>query len=255
MGFLRRFFLRGVRPPKMVASMDSSQTGDAEWTLRSARLRRAGRRLGMGIAALALLSALLVLIPYPLHIVAPVQVRAIVRVPVTVPSEARVLERLKEEGDAVAQDVPLLRISAGGADTVLHSPLAGVVVHLPEQTDGKIFAAGATLAEVADLSTLRADLFVSEAEVMDVALGQPVTLRVRTLPHRLFHGQVETIAAAVQERPDGSRVVRVSTTLKNPDGVLRENTAGYARVEAPKRALGAVLFAPLVRWFKLRWAL
>ena len=48
------------------------------------------------------------------------------------------------------------------------------------------------------------------------------------------------------------RVVRVITEIPNPDGVLKTDMTGYAKIATGHRPVWDVLFRPIIRWLKVR---
>jgi cobalt-zinc-cadmium efflux system membrane fusion protein len=59
-------------------------------------------------------------------------------------------------------------------------------------------------------------------------MGQPVSIHVESLPGREFRGEIAYIAPAVDPH---TRTAKARVPLANPDGVLRANMYGEARVE------------------------
>ncbi|MCC6238264.1 MAG: efflux RND transporter periplasmic adaptor subunit [Dehalococcoidia bacterium] len=113
-------------------------------------------------------------------------------------------------------------------DYVLHSPVAGVVTRVPVNV-GEMALPGQVLLAVADLSTLRLTLYVEEADLAHVRIGQRVTLVADPYPARTFEGvvtsinhQAEFTPRNVQTRTDRLNLVfGVHLTVENPDAALR----------------------------------
>jgi multidrug resistance efflux pump len=70
---------------------------------------------------------------------------------------------------------------------VLRAPLSGTVYgeDLPRMS-GKYFAKGSTVCRVADVQELLVRVQVPEREIGDVSVGEPVRLKTRAFPGRLF---------------------------------------------------------------------
>ena len=83
------------------------------------------------------------------------------------------------------------------------SPISGVVVtpHLKDRL-GSFVQEGETLAEVDDISTLQARIFLPEFAMQRVRSGAPVSLLLRSL-FRPLRGSVSSIAPASSELPHG----------------------------------------------------
>ena len=80
------------------------------------------------------------------------------------------------------------------------SPASGIVATPSRQLKdlvGQLVAPGTLIAKVYDFSTVTAQLVVSEKEIADVRVGQPVALRVRAYPDVAFHGTVTAVATEV----------------------------------------------------------
>ncbi len=133
----------------------------------------------------------------------------------------------------------------------LRSPISGSVVSsLPERLLGSRLSPGAIAVEIADLSSLRARLFVSEAEIQDVQKGQRVSLR----PDSSFgtvSGVVGDIAMSSSEIEAGLQAkteykglapphyYAVTVQLANPRNELVYGMSGTAKIRTERRsALG-----------------
>ena len=92
--------------------------------------------------------------------------------------------------------------------------------------EGMKAAAGDTLFRIGDISLMWVLADVPEYDLGRVKIGQPVTVRVRSLPSRVFTGKVGLIYPQVNTQ---TRTTRVRIELPNPDGVLLPDM--YADVE------------------------
>lgn len=105
-----------------------------------------------------------------------------------------------------------------------------------KQKVGERMAPGDLVAEVYETGTVRAEVAVSERDIGDVRVGAPASVRLRAYPERAFTGTVTAIApAATDEGGVGDRVVRVSVSLDNREGLLRPRLTGYARIASGDR--------------------
>ena len=128
--------------------------------------------------------------------------------------------------------------------------LGDAVMSLPALADLRRHFAGVRLAVAArasvaplftlvDHSTVWAMLQVPEATLARVKVGQPVELRVDSLPGKVFTGKLTWIGPAVDER---TRMVRARAEFANPDRlrvVFRFPDVERFHASANVRELGA----------------
>lgn len=110
----------------------------------------------------------------------------------------------------------------------LRAPIAGrvssVMIH-----EGESAGAGAALMTISDLAHVHLTLYVPEAELGRVYLGQPAEVRVDAYPGRVFAGRVTYIAAQAEFTPRNvqtkeervNMVFAVKIALENPEGILK----------------------------------
>ncbi|OLE67765.1 MAG: hypothetical protein AUG09_00835 [Acidobacteria bacterium 13_1_20CM_2_68_7] len=158
----------------------------------------------------------------------------------------------------------------------LRSPIAGwVVTPRVEELAGTYLKPGQRdlVVQIEDARTIRAEVEVPEEEVMSVSLGAGVEVAPWAFHDVSFKGTVVSIApvaatnsaaasttvqgpsqAASQVAVSAStdRVVRVITEIPNPDGVLKTDMTGYAKIATGDRPVWDVLFRPIIRWLKVR---
>jgi putative peptide zinc metalloprotease protein len=149
------------------------------------------------------------------------------------------LRRDRERTQLLSQEIGQLHLDAPIAGTVLTPD--------PQSLVGARLRSGAPALEIADLSQMRARLFVPESEVRDVRPGQIVNLR----PDSSFHsvsGKVAEIAEAASEITPGLQPVSnykglappkyyAVTVLKaNPDGTLLDGMTGTAKIRIRNRS-------------------
>ena len=130
----------------------------------------------------------------------------------------------------------------------LRSPIRGSVVSpRPEDLLGSRLNAGVAAVEIADLSTLRARLYVSEAEIRDVRVGQKVSLRPDS-GFRSTAGMVTEIALASsgieaglepQSKYKGlvpPRYYVVTVQEANSEAALMDGMTGTAKIKTMRRS-------------------
>jgi HlyD family secretion protein len=104
------------------------------------------------------------------------------------------------------------------------APVAGTVVYIPKR-NGDRWEVGenvwmmAKLLEVADVTTLRVEANVLEADAARIAAGQPAEVRVDAIPGMVLASEVKEIGAMVHERSlqDPSKVFDVYLPLEGAD--------------------------------------
>ena len=160
--------------------------------------------------------------------------------------------------------------------TTLKSPMAGwVVTPRIEEMAGTYLKPGQRdlVVQIEDSRTIRAEVEVPEQDAGAVGVGAEVKVVPWAFHDVTFHGKVTAIApvagsnaaesstatvvgagqSSTQVALSGSpeRAVRVITEIPNPDGVLKTDMTGYAKIATGKRPVWDVLFRPIIRWFKV----
>ncbi|MGQ9518364.1 MAG: HlyD family secretion protein, partial [Anaerolineae bacterium] len=110
----------------------------------------------------------------------------------------------------------------------LRAPIAGIVSSVVVHK-GESALAGAVLMTISDLAHVRLTIYVPEAELGRVYLGQPAEVRVDAYPGRVFAGRVTYIAAQAEFTPRSvqtkeervNMVFAVKIALENPEGILK----------------------------------
>lgn len=102
---------------------------------------------------------------------------------------------------------------------------------------GSLVDAGKPLFTLVDHSTVWAMLQVPEATLARVKVGQPVELRVDSLPGKVFTGKLTWVGPAVDER---TRMARARAEFANPDCLLKDKMFATARI-LTRQAEGAML--------------
>jgi putative peptide zinc metalloprotease protein len=132
--------------------------------------------------------------------------------------------------------------------TQISSPIAGIVATpLVRNLEGTYIAAGTLIADVENLGTLRARLYLPESEVREMQSGAPVSLLVHS-GFQVIRGRVASIAVANSELPAGlveqnkykglnpPAFYVVDVAVANP-GNLRPGMSGEAKVSLRRQSL------------------
>lgn len=169
--------------------------------------------------------------------------------------QVRVLRQQRAAADAealaAAQTLALARAQTGKSRIV--APVSGAVLERLAEP-GEVLAAGQPIAILANLSTVRLKIFVSERDLGRVRIGAPVRIRVDAFAQRDFPARVARVDAQAQFTPrdvhmadERSRTVYgVVVEAPNPEGVLKpgmpadawilsDRTAGWpAQLQVPE---------------------
>lgn len=138
-------------------------------------------------------------------------------------------DQAKSDYAALGASLSVLGAGGGGAGSyTLTAPIDGVVTQR-KVTIGKLVGSEEVLLEIVDTSSMWADVEVAESDLPAVAVGQKVSLRLDGLGEREFAGAITYVAPSVDPH---TRTAKVRVPLVNPDGMLRENMYGQARVAA-----------------------
>ena len=156
------------------------------------------------------------------------------------------------------------------------SPAGGIVATPSRQLHemrGQLVPQGALIAKVYDFSTVRAQLIVSEKDIADVRVGQPVALRVRAYPDVAFQGTVTAVAIEVtagvtpststsisgstSTTPSSStgspRTFVVTTQIDNHALLLKPGMTGQGKIYAGERRITSLITRRLARTFKVEF--
>jgi HlyD family secretion protein len=110
----------------------------------------------------------------------------------------------------------------------LRAPLGGVVQKRIAHR-GEFVGPGAPILTIADPTDLKLTLYVLEADLGHVSVGQAVSLKADSFPDRVFSGRVRTIATRaeftprnIQTQKDRQNLVfGVTVRVPNADGALK----------------------------------
>lgn len=121
----------------------------------------------------------------------------------------------------------------------VRAPFAGEIVERMA-VRGALVDAGKPLFTLVDHSTVWAMLQVPETTLARVKIGQPVELRVDSLPGRVFSGKLTWIGPAVDER---TRMARARAEFANPERLLKDKMFATGRI-LTRQTEGAMLVPP-----------
>jgi multidrug efflux pump subunit AcrA (membrane-fusion protein) len=138
-----------------------------------------------------------------------------------------------EQVAAVAAQVEVARAAVAALEVQLDkltlvAPISGLVLERPVHV-GELALPGAPLLTLADLENLTLTVYVPEAQLGQVQIGQPVSVTVDAYPGRAFMGNVTFIASEAEFTPKNvqtreervNMVFAVKVGLPNPDHSLK----------------------------------
>ena len=130
----------------------------------------------------------------------------------------------------------------------LRSPIHGIVVTPSLQdTAGEHLDAGATFAQVLDLSSAVVDIAIPQSNAALLHAGESAAIKLDSYPQRSWHGTV-TVVSPQSKAIDGDRVFTARVSLPNTDAVLRSGMSGRAKVFIGFRPAGYVLLRRPALW-------
>jgi HlyD family secretion protein len=121
----------------------------------------------------------------------------------------------------------------------LFSPIDGTIVRLSAELGDRVVGtgqfAGTEIMRVANLERIEVRIDVSEADIVNVAVGQPAKVEVDAIPNETFSGRVAEIALSAQTSGGGGQeqlttfLVRVLLDAPNPR--IRPGMTATAEIE------------------------
>jgi len=120
----------------------------------------------------------------------------------------------------------------------LHAPRSGTILDVNFEL-GEVVPAAAAVVTMADTKQPYVDIFVPQARISAVRMGEPVRVKVDALPGELL-GKVEHIARRTEftprflfsERERANLVVRVRIRVEDPKEKLRAGVPAFVRLGA-----------------------
>ena len=130
------------------------------------------------------------------------------------------------QGGVTAAEGNLLLLRARLENANIISPLTGVVVKRYVQS-GTFSKAGAAIVAVADVTSLLAKAVVGEAQISELKLGIPVTVRVNALKDQEFKGTLTRLSPAAALP---ARTFTAEVSIPNPQGILKAGMFAKAEI-------------------------
>ena len=127
-------------------------------------------------------------------------------------------------------DAAEARASIG--DRIVRAPFSGWV-SLRTVSPGAVVNAGSEIATVSDLSRIKLDFTVPEADLGSIRKGQPIEVTAAAYQGKPFRGTIATIDPVVDP---ATRAVKVRAILPNPDLMLKPGMLLQVRVITASRS-------------------
>jgi len=152
-------------------------------------------------------------------------------------------DRAKAQIDLLAHRIEQARIASPVTGTLVSGDLKRQI-GAPVQT-------GQILFEVAPLDSLRAQLYVPEDEVFDVAVGQEGQLATATYPGQRIRFIVERVNPAA-EVVNNRNVFKVRARLLESRPWMRPGMEGVAKVTVDKRPYAWIWTRKVINWIRMK---
>ncbi len=148
---------------------------------------------------------------------------------------AAAVRTLEAQGQAMEAAVRLAR--ANLADTRVLAPFAGTILRKLVEP-GEVVAAGTPLVTLVDVAKLYAKVYVAEAELGKVKVGDPGRVYTDAFPQRAFAATVSEVSQQAEFTPRDihmkdervTQVFAVKLALQNPEGILKPGMPVDARI-------------------------
>jgi RND family efflux transporter MFP subunit len=139
-------------------------------------------------------------------------------------------------------------------NATLHSPITGIVMTPGLQNAaGEHLEAGATFAQVLDLSSAVIDIAIPQRDATLLDAGQSAAIKLDSYPQRSWHGTVMVVSPEAQAS-DGVRTFAARVPLPNNEALLRSGMTGRAKVFIGYRPAGYVLLRRPALWvWQMMW--
>jgi RND family efflux transporter MFP subunit len=155
------------------------------------------------------------------------------------------MEYLRDEADRARSRVDIAQ---------LRSPISGVVMTpYLQNAAGEHLEAGASFAQVLDLSSAVVDIAIPQADAALLRPGDSAVIKLDSYPQRSWRGTVSIVSPQAQAA-DGQRTFAARVALPNSDATLRAGMSGRGKVFIGYRPAGYVLLRRPALWlWELLW--
>jgi multidrug resistance efflux pump len=179
--------------------------------------------------------------------------------PEEIAATAAKIEQLESQRHYIEDQLALLRIV---------SPVSGVVATPTRQLKElrhQLLKKGDLILKVYDVTTVTAQIFVSERELEGITVGQRVELMARAYPGTTFHGTVTSIATSAQGgggtssqagvftsgSADPNKSIIVTTRIDNQSHLLKPEMTGQAKIFCGQRGVADLIARRVALTFRV----
>lgn len=146
------------------------------------------------------------------------------------------LRRAEAERSAANRALEVYGRGGSGSEMSIKSPISGRIV-ARHATVGEVVSPTDALFKVTDNARVWVIGQVYQQNAGQVAEGASAVLTLQAFPGRVFRGELDYVAPALDER---TRTLPVRLVLDNPDGVLKPGLFGTLSIRPPGSAQGTV---------------
>jgi multidrug efflux pump subunit AcrA (membrane-fusion protein) len=112
---------------------------------------------------------------------------------------------------------------------------------------GRHLAAGDTLAEVVQTSTVSVDVAVPESDALLLRSGENASVKLESFPLHTFRGDVSVVAPQGQVVSD-KRFFVARVNVGNADGLIRPGMQGQSKISVGWHPAGYLFFRGPAMW-------
>ncbi len=124
----------------------------------------------------------------------------------------------------------------------LTAPISGTVLNEElARMSGRYLSKGDEICRIVGLRDLLVRVQVPEREIGDVKAGEPVRIKARAFPGRVFRGEVSHIGDEGDLVQDRQTTYRVELRIRNNDGLLRPGMTVFGRIDFDRRPVVWIL--------------
>lgn len=134
----------------------------------------------------------------------------------------REVERLKNgpsENDIAAAKARVAAAEATLNQSRIIAPISGVITQA-DTTAGDLVSPGTSAFRIDDISTLLVDLQISEVDINNITIGQPVTVSFDAVQGKIYNGKVSKISQAGDSSGSGVNFT-VTVELTEADNLIK----------------------------------
>jgi hypothetical protein len=138
-------------------------------------------------------------------------------------------------------------------DLEVRANSAGVVIQGDWKSSvGMPVSLGQNLFEIAELTSMVAELHLHAEDLGQIQVGDLVSIRADSAGTRRFNGSIERIEPRASVSDEGVYFI-ADASIHDPEQLLRPGMRATARIDAGWRRIGWLLFSRPYRWLSNQW--